>query len=93
MERSTSDAHCPIILQNFEQIFQRCLTVHGFLLSAKPVLEALESFQDEVVPLILANKITTLEHRYSLENAGEAIADLHKGKNTGKAVIIVSEDE
>ena len=79
--------------QNFEQIFQRNLTVRGFLLNSKPVLEALKTFMEEVIPLVLEGKISVFEHVYSLKEAGQAIADLHTGRNVGKAVVIVSRDD
>ena len=59
----------------------------------QPVQDALKGFMDEVVPLILEGKISIFEQRYSLQNAGAAIADLHTGANIGKPVIIVAEDE
>ena len=37
--------------------------------------------------------ITNREHRYSLAEAGEAIAGLHEGKNVGKAIVWVSDEE
>ena len=45
------------------------------------------------MPLVLSGKIKVFEHRYNLEHGGEAISDLHKGKNVGKAVIIAAEDD
>ena len=80
-------------IQHFEQIFQRNLIVHGFLLVYKVVREALGNFMNEVVPLILDGKITILEQPYSLKDAGKALADLHTGVSVGKPVIIVAEDE
>ena len=56
-------------------------------------MEALKTFMEEVVPLVVEGKISVFEHVYGLKDAGQAIADLHTGGNTGKAVIIVSEDE
>lgn len=49
-------------------------------------------FYDVVVPLVLEGKITSREHRFELKEAGEALLAVHLGKNTGKAVIAVSED-
>ena len=38
-------------------------------------------------------KIKVREHRYhGLKEAGKALADVHVGANTGKAVIVVTED-
>ena len=48
---------------------------------------------DEIVPLVKAGKITSREHRYhGLEHAGHALADVHTGANTGKAVIVVADE-
>ncbi|KAJ3557484.1 hypothetical protein NM688_g1449 [Phlebia brevispora] len=80
-------------VMNFEQIFQRDLTVRGFLLNYPPVVQALKTFYDETIPLLLDGKITVHEHPYTLDKAGEAIADLHLGKNIGKSLIIVSDEE
>ena len=80
-------------MQHFEQIFQRNLTVHGFLLAYQAVQATLGNFMKEVVPLILDGKITILEQPYTLKDAGQALADLHTGASVGKPVIIVAEDE
>lgn len=78
--------------QHFEEVFIRSLTVHGFTLSTGPSGAALPKFYDVATPLVLEGKITSHEHRFSLKEAGEALASVHYGKNLGKAVIIVSED-
>lgn len=53
----------------------------------------LADFHKEIIPLVLQGKITSREHRYyGLNEAGRALADLHHGHNTGKAVIVVSEE-
>ena len=53
----------------------------------------IEHFYDEVVPLVKEGRITSREHRYlGLKQAGQALADLHLGNNTGKAVIVVAEE-
>ena len=54
----------------------------------------LKDFESEIVPLFIEGKITSREHHYKgLEQAGKALADLHLGNNTGKAVIVVSGEE
>ena len=68
------------------------MEVHGFLLAGQQIVKALGTFLDEIILLILAKKISVFEHRYSLQEAGQAISDLHTGKNVGKAVIIVSDE-
>ena len=67
--------------------------MYGFLISTPAVVDALSTFDDEVIPLIRQGKISIREQRYTLEESGAAIADLHAGRNVGKPVIIVSEDE
>lgn len=53
----------------------------------------ISGFFDEVVPLVVQGKITSREHRYQgLKEAGKALADIHRGANTGKAVIVVAEE-
>ena len=79
--------------QHFEEIFERSLTVHGFTLGTGESAAAMPRFYEAVTPLILAGKITSREHRFALKDAGEALLAVHLGKNTGKAVVIVSDDE
>lgn len=67
--------------------------MRGFLLSHAAVLRALATFEAEVVPLVLDGTITVREHRYSLREAGEAVAGLHEGRNVGKAVVWVADEE
>ena len=76
----------------FEEIFIRSLTVHGFTVGTGPSASILPKFYEVVTPLVVAGKITTREHRFSLKEAGEALASVHFGTNVGKAVIVVSED-
>ncbi|EKM60518.1 uncharacterized protein PHACADRAFT_110008 [Phanerochaete carnosa HHB-10118-sp] len=81
------------VVRHFEEIFQRSLTVKGFLLARGEAAHVLSSFYDEVIPLVKQGKITSREHRYSgLKSAGKALRDVHTGDNTGKAVIIVDEE-
>ena len=48
---------------------------------------------EEVVPLIQQGKIRVREHRYEgLREAGKALADVHIGANTGKAVVVVARE-
>ena len=55
--------------------------------------EATQRCYDVVTPLILQGKITYREHKFNgLKHAGEALLSVHTGSNTGKAVIVVSEE-
>ena len=67
--------------------------MHGFLLNTPAVVAALATFYEEVIPLVPEQKMTHREHWYTLEESGAAIADLHQGRNVGKPIVLVSEDE
>ena len=44
--------------------------------------------------MVRQGKLTSREYRYhGLKEAAKALADLSTGANTGKAVIVISEDE
>ncbi|KAH8102035.1 alcohol dehydrogenase [Cristinia sonorae] len=79
----------------FGKIFQHCVTVHGFIFRFGPdAVRASEEFNKEVPPLVAAGKITILEDRFQgLKEAGRALESVHSGKNLGKAVVIVGEEE
>lgn len=80
------------IVKHFEEIFERSIIVYGFTVGTGPSAAALPKFYDVVTPLVLEGKITSREHRFSLKEAGEALASVHRGTNVGKAVIVVSDD-
>ena len=89
----------PLILtdfipKNFERVFQRSLSIRGFLYGmGEEERKALQSFIPEVSELIVGDKIIYKEHRYEgLRKAEEALLAVHTGANLGKVVIIVSED-
>jgi NADPH-dependent curcumin reductase CurA len=83
-----------LVLQHFEEIFQRNLTVRGFVIGSGESAKMLDKFDSEVIPLVKEGKINSREHRYlGLREAGKALADVHLGKNTSKAVIVVSDEE
>ena len=68
------------------------LTMRGFLAYQGESASVVPRFYNEVVPLVLQGKITSREHRYhGLREAGRALADVHRGANVGKAVILVAE--
>ena len=81
------------LLQHFEEIFERSLTVKGFICGTGEVAKALPDFYTVVTPLVQAGKITSREHRFNgLREAGEALLSVHAGTNLGKAVIVVAEE-
>ncbi|GJE93492.1 NADP-dependent oxidoreductase [Phanerochaete sordida] len=81
------------VVRHFDEIFKRSLTVHGFVVATGESAAAAPHFFEDVVPLVRAGKIRSREHRYvGLREAGRALADVHTGANTGKAVIVVSEE-
>lgn len=81
-------------VQHFEKIFERYLTVQGFLFRTGPDAErAFNEFDQEVFPLLQAGKIQNREHRFiGLQNSEKALLAVHTGENFGKAVIIVDEE-
>ncbi|CAL1710176.1 unnamed protein product [Somion occarium] len=82
------------IVRHFEKIFERYLTVQGFLFRTGPDAErAFNEFDQEVFPLLQAGKIQNREHRFiGLQNSEKALLAVHTGENFGKAVIIVDEE-
>ncbi|KZP11121.1 alcohol dehydrogenase [Athelia psychrophila] len=77
---------------NFNEIFQKSLTVRGFH-ATDFFEEYYAEFMREVPKLIEEGKITVLEQRYiGMENAEEALLSVHTGANFGKAVVILSDD-
>lgn len=80
------------VVKHFEEIFQRSITVKGFLVARGEAAHVLKDFFDDTVPLVQQGKITSREHRYDgLRAAAQALRDVHTGANTGKAVVIVDE--
>lgn len=79
-------------LQNFNEVFQKSLTVRGFH-ATDFFEEYYAEFITEVPKLVQEGKIATLEQRYmGMENAEEALLSVHTGANFGKAVVILSDD-
>lgn len=70
----------------------RSLTFNGFL-SYNFIKDGLRPFQQEYLPLVREGKIKATEHRFfGLKNADQALIDVLKGKNLGKAVVVVDEE-
>ncbi|KAK7685726.1 hypothetical protein QCA50_011071 [Cerrena zonata] len=81
-------------VKHFEKIFERCLSINGFLINfGEEGQKALLNFDEEVPALIQAGKIHLREHRFEgLRSAENALRAVHTGENLGKAVIIVDEE-
>lgn len=81
-------------IKNFHSIFEKCITVHGFLFGfGDAAQKAIGEFEKEIPPLVGQGKITILEHKYNgLKSAEQALLEVHTGKNVGKAVIIVADE-
>ncbi len=80
-------------IQNYDQVFKRKLTVQGFVCYAGPMAKPMETFFQDVVPLILDGSISHREHLYhGMEEAARALCDVHTGANTGKAVVVVRDE-
>ena len=81
------------LVQKWDHVFKRSLTVHGYICFSGPSAAALPTFFDDIVPLVLQKKISTREHHYhGLQNAAKALREVHTGENSGKSVVIVAED-
>ncbi|GJJ10829.1 hypothetical protein Clacol_005057 [Clathrus columnatus] len=80
-------------IKNFHWIFKKRLQIHG-LLTPDHFTKWLNKFMEEVPPLVVQGKIKTKEDLvYGLDNAAQAFVDLLQGKNLGKTVVVVSEDD
>ncbi len=91
MSSSTYPCHQ---IQNFHSIFEKCITVHGFLFGfGDAAQQAIGKFDKEIPSLVSEGKITIREHKFEgLKNAEKALLDVHLGKNVGKAVVIVADE-
>lgn len=79
-------------MQNYSQVFQKDLTVHGFLVTTL-LPKYLDGFYKEMVPLVREGKISHKEDLVSrLEKHGEALLDIFRGKNRGKKIVAVAEE-
>ena len=79
--------------QQIGEFSRRMLTMRGLLAYRGEAAVVVPCFYDGIVPLVLQGKITSREHRYhGLCEAGVALADVIRGANTGKAVIVVAEE-
>ncbi|KAI0826367.1 hypothetical protein BC629DRAFT_74292 [Irpex lacteus] len=90
---SISTMTSPYEMKNYDQVFKRKLIVQGFVCYAGPMAKPMETFFQDVVPLILDGSISHREHLYhGMEEAARALCDVHTGANTGKAVVVVRDE-
>lgn len=69
------------------------LSVNGFIVSDHMTPENANEFYNTIPAMIANGEIVFLEDKkYGLENVGEAILDVQRGKNHGKSVIVVAEE-
>ena len=53
----------------------------------------LPAFFAEITPLVAQGKIKVRVQRYEgIEQAGQALADVQRGDNNGKALVVISEE-
>lgn len=71
----------------------RGLTFNGFLYWNLIKEEGLKPFQEEYLPLVREGKIKATEHKtYGLDKIDQALLDVLKGRNLGKAVVVIDEE-
>ena len=73
-------------------IIGKSITIRGFLVGS--LHEKYEElFYREIPPKVASGQIKFTEDvRHGLEGVGQAIEDVQRGRNTGKAVIVVAEE-
>ena len=87
---SAFDAHYDI--KNLFNIIVLELRIQGLLVYSLRGKYAKE-FQSDFVPRVSKGEIKYKEHLVrGLENGGEAIVDVQKGRNLGKVVVVVADD-
>ncbi|KAF8521719.1 NAD(P)-binding protein [Hysterangium stoloniferum] len=79
-------------VKNLAWLFKKCIKIYGFL-QPELMVKWLGKFMEEVPLQIATGQIKTKEHVvYGLENADKAWVEMFEGKNIGKTVVIVAED-
>ena len=82
----------PYTLKNLMYIVRQELHVNGFVVETL-LPKYSEDFYAEIPKMVARGEIQYLEDvKRGLEWAGHAILDVQRGKNSGKSVIIVSEE-
>ena len=78
--------------QNYHHILWKQITVSGFLVMNFQA-KYLKQFLKEVPARVARGELKyTEDKRHGLESVGQTLYDVQKGNNTGKAVIVVSDD-
>jgi len=90
---SYNDGEDQYRIKNISAVLTRRLRVQGFIIGDLIATEGgTHAFHEEVDELVKEGKIKFKEHyTKGIENAGQALLDVLKGSNFGKAVIIVAD--
>ncbi|KAF9266005.1 NAD(P)-binding protein [Marasmius fiardii PR-910] len=82
-----------VVLRNLQMIIAKSLHIHGFLVSRLSTPELEDEFYSTIPKKVASGE---LKHREDitrgLENTGEALLDVLKGRNFGKKVVLVAEE-
>ncbi|THH29040.1 hypothetical protein EUX98_g5140 [Antrodiella citrinella] len=81
-------------IKNIKHVVFKSLTMHGLVIGIGEAMQtAAVPFLEEATKLVLDGTIKTREWRFEgLQQAGQALADVHFGQQIGKPIIIVAED-
>ena len=81
------------IFQNYAHILRKQLTLSGFFVSDLAP-KYFQQFMQDIPPRVARGEIKfTEDKRRGLESVGQLTYDVQAGKNRGKAVIVVADDD
>lgn len=87
-----SEVSSPHTIKSLLNIVVREVRIQGFLVYSLRD-KYVDEFHSDFVSRISKGEIQYKEHIVrGLENGGQAIVDVHTGKNFGKAVVVVADD-